>query len=85
VKKKTRLSDEPDDRIQNFRMVNEIQSFIMDEDEDPLDESVVEEHGAAILNWNVCQGKASEFKILKFIDEGRFGKVYLAQYDFAYS
>ena len=66
-------------------MVNEIQSFIMDEDEDPLDESVVEEHGAAILNWNVCHGKASEFKILKFIDEGRFGKVYLAQYGFAYS
>lgn len=24
-------------------------------------------------------GKASEFKVLKFLDEGKYGKVYLAQ------
>jgi len=39
----------------------------------------VEGHADTALNWAVCEGKASEFKILKFVDEGKFGKVYLAQ------
>lgn len=33
-----------------------------------------------MLNWGVCIGKASEFRVLKYIDEGICGKVYLAQY-----
>jgi hypothetical protein len=37
------------------------------------------EHGASVLNWKVCIGKISEFRVLKYIDEGIFGKVYLAQ------
>jgi hypothetical protein len=54
---------------------------MMDEDSDDENEvSIVEGHGNEVLNWGVCMGKASEFKILKFLDEGKFGKVYLAQY-----
>lgn len=53
---------------------------MVDQDEDLQNEiSIVEEHGAAVLDWGVCMGKATEFKILKFLDEGKFGKVYLAQ------
>ncbi len=40
---------------------------MLDED-DELEMSIVEEHGENVLNWEVCHGKASEFKILKFID-----------------
>jgi hypothetical protein len=40
----------------------------------------VEEHGVSVLNWGVCIGKASEFRVLNYIDEGIYGKVYLAQY-----
>lgn len=42
--------------------------------------SFVEEHGTAVLNWGVCIGRATEFKVLNYIDEGIYGKVYLAQY-----
>lgn len=51
------------------------------DDDKQLDEgeSIVEQHGLGILNWQICNGKAGEFKILKYLDEGIFGKVYLAE------
>lgn len=30
--------------------------------------SIVEGHGSAVLDWGVCMGKASEFRVLKFLD-----------------
>lgn len=54
---------------------------MLDDDKEPDQEiSFVEEHGVSVLNWGVCIGKASEFRVLKYIDEGIYGKVYLAQY-----
>lgn len=54
---------------------------MLDDDKEPDQEiSFVEEHGLSVLNWGFCIGKASEFRVLKYIDEGIYGKVYLAQY-----
>lgn len=41
--------------------------------------SIVEGHGSEVLDWGFGVGKASEFKLIKFLDEGKYGKVYLAQ------
>lgn len=41
--------------------------------------SFVEEHGANVLDWGACLGKATEFKILVFLNNEKYGKVYLAQ------
>lgn len=41
--------------------------------------SFVEEHGSAVLDWGICLGKASEFRILRFLNNEKYGKVYLAQ------
>jgi hypothetical protein len=40
--------------------VREIDSFMLDDGQElEQDESFVEEHGTAVLNWGVCIGKAS--------------------------
>ena len=65
--------------MEHLDEVQEFESFIIDEGEDEVEVSFVEQTGLSILNWGACTGRSSEFKIIQFLDEGRFGKVYLAQ------
>ena len=47
-------------KFNDFHEARQIQSFILDDDEDEeVEVSFVEKQGEEVLNWNICKGKAS--------------------------